>query len=51
MQMINRVEQLIDRTKGKYIYFSKDKDNDLIQKNIQDGKKAVFIDEDNVMCD
>ena len=45
----NWSRKLIDRAKGEIIYFSKDKDNPLIQKNIQEGKKAVFIDGD-MLC-
>lgn len=45
----NWSRNLIDRAKGEIIYFSKDKNNTLIQKNILEGKKAVFIDE-GMMC-
>ena len=41
--------KLIDRAKGEIIYFSKDKNNPLIKKNIEEGKKAVFIDGD-MLC-
>lgn len=37
---------IIDRIKAEKIYFSKSKDNELIQKNISQGKKAIFV-EDN----
>ncbi|MGG7076347.1 cyanophycin synthetase [Clostridium sardiniense] len=45
----NWSRNLIDRARGEIIYFSKDKNNSLIQKNILDGKKAVFID-DGILC-
>ncbi|MDO5517519.1 MAG: cyanophycin synthetase [Clostridium sp.] len=40
---------IIDRIKAEKIYFSKSKDNDLIQKNISEGKKAVFVEEDSIV--
>ncbi|MBY0755717.1 cyanophycin synthetase [Clostridium sardiniense] len=45
----NWSRNLIDRARGEIIYFSKDKNNNLIQKNILAGKKAVFID-DGILC-
>ncbi len=45
----NWSRNLIERAKGEIIYFSKDKNNTLIQKNILEGKKAVFIDE-GMLC-
>lgn len=42
-------ENLIDRAKGEIIFFAKSKHNPLIEKNINEGKKAVFI-EDDVLC-
>lgn len=45
----NWSRNLIERAKGEIIYFSKDKNNPLVQKNILEGKKAVFIDGD-MLC-
>ncbi|MGL4570282.1 MAG: cyanophycin synthetase [Clostridium sp.] len=41
--------KIIDRIKGEPIYFSKSRDNKLIQKNIEEGKIAVFI-ENDMLC-
>ena len=40
---------ILDRISCEKIYFSKSKDNELIKENINDGKIAVFI-EDNNIC-
>lgn len=40
---------IVDRIKAEKIYFSKSKDNDLIQKNISEGKKAVFVEDDSIV--
>lgn len=42
-------KKLINRAKGEIIFFAKSKYNPLIQKNINEGKKAIFI-EDNMLC-
>jgi cyanophycin synthetase len=39
---------IIDRFEAEIIYFSKSKDNPLIQENISNGKIAVFIEEDKI---
>ena len=41
-------KEIIGRIKCEKIYFSKFKDNDLIKKNIEEGKIAVFVEEDNI---
>lgn len=41
--------KIIDRVKCEKIYFAKSKDNDLVKENIENGKIAVFI-EDNNIC-
>lgn len=41
--------KIIDRIKGNAIYFSKDKDNELIKENINNGNISVFI-EDDMIC-
>lgn len=38
------------RINAEIIYFSKSKDNELIQKNITEGKKAVFIEENYIVA-
>ncbi|ALP89264.1 MULTISPECIES: cyanophycin synthetase [Clostridium] len=42
-------KRILDRISCEKIYFSKSKDNELIKENINDGKIAVFI-EDNNIC-
>ena len=41
---------IIERIKNEIIYFSKDKDNAYIQKNIKDGKIAVYIENNKIMA-
>lgn len=41
-------KKIIDRISCEKIYFSKSKDNELISKNIDEGKIAVYMEEDNV---
>ncbi|WP_294405449.1 cyanophycin synthetase [uncultured Clostridium sp.] len=41
-------KKIIDRIRCEKIYFSKSKDNNLIKKNIEEGKIAVFIEEGNI---
>lgn len=40
---------IIDRIKSNIIYFSKSNENELILKNIRDGKKAVFIEDNSIV--
>ena len=40
---------IINRIKSNIIYFSKSNKNELILKNIQDGKKAVFIEDNSIV--
>ena len=40
--------KIIDRIKGNAIYFSKDKDNELIKENINNGNISVFIEDDTI---
>jgi len=39
---------IINRLKAEKIYFSKSKENPLIQENIANGKIAIFIEDDNI---
>ena len=41
---------IINRIKAEIIYFSKDKNNELIVKNITEGKKAIFIEDNCVVA-
>ncbi len=41
-------KKIINRIKCEKIYFSKDKNNEFIQKNIEEGKISVFIEECNI---
>ena len=40
---------IIDRINSEIIYFSKSNENELILKNIQDGKKAVFVEDNSIV--
>ncbi|MDO5518496.1 MAG: cyanophycin synthetase, partial [Clostridium sp.] len=40
---------IVDRISAEKIYFSKSKDNDLIKKNISEGRKAVFVEDDAIV--
>ena len=42
-------KSIIDRINSEIIYFSKSNENELILKNIQDGKKAVFVEDNSIV--